>query len=85
VTDRPVKADDFEVSEVADGYVVYHPAREQVHYLNHTAALVLEFCTGENETSEIVRIVQRAYDLPAPPEREIGDCIQHLREGGLIC
>ena len=85
MTDKPVKADDFEVSEVADDYVVYHSARERVHYLNHTAALVLEYCTGENEASEIVRIVQRAYDLPAPPEREIGDCLAHLREGELIC
>lgn len=85
MTYRPVKVDDFEVSEVADGYVVYHPARERVHYLNHTAALVLEYCTGEKESSEIVRIVQRAYDLPAPPETEIGHCLEQLRAGGLIC
>jgi Coenzyme PQQ synthesis protein D (PqqD) len=85
VTRGPVKADDVEVSEVADGYVVYHPAEERVHYLNHTAALVLEFCTGENEPAEIVRIVQRAYDLPAPPESEVGRCLEQLRKGGLVC
>jgi Coenzyme PQQ synthesis protein D (PqqD) len=76
--------DDFEVSQVDDGYVVYHEARDRVHYLNHTAALVLEHCTGENETADIVRIMQRTYDLTEPPEEEIGECIEQLRQEGLV-
>jgi Coenzyme PQQ synthesis protein D (PqqD) len=82
--DKPLRADDFEVTEADDGYVVYHPAQDRVHYLNHTAALVLEFCTGENETTEIVQIIQDAYELPEPPDKEIRECLGQLREEGLI-
>jgi PqqD family protein of HPr-rel-A system len=84
MSDRPEMVDDFEVDEADDGYVVYHEARDRVHYLNHTAALVLEHCTGENDEQEIVRIMQRTYDLPEPPEDEIAACIEQLRQEGLV-
>jgi hypothetical protein len=80
----PKRTDGIEVNAVADGYVVYDTARDRVHYLNHTAALVLEFCTGENSTDEIVRLLQVAFDLPEPPTREVNDCLDQLRAEGLI-
>jgi hypothetical protein len=82
--ERPVRAGDLEINEAADGYVVYHRARDRVHYLNHTAALVLELCTGGNRPADIVRLLQRAYELPEPPRQEIHDCLNQLREEGLI-
>jgi PqqD family protein of HPr-rel-A system len=84
MTSKPSRVDDFELNEVADGYVVYHSEHDRVHYLNHTAALVLELCTGENDASEIIERMQRAYDLPEPPEQEIGECLERLREEGLV-
>jgi hypothetical protein len=80
----PVRAADIEVNEVADGFVVYDPTQDRVHYLNHTAALVLEFCTGDNAEDDIVRMLQVGYDLPEPPVEEVGDCLQALRAEGLI-
>ena len=68
----------------ADGYVVYDERRDRVHYLNHTAALVLEFCTGENGPDQIVRMLQAAYDLPEPPEAETEECLARLRAEGLV-
>jgi hypothetical protein len=47
VTDRPVRSDSIDINPVADGYVVYDPATDLVHYLNHTAAMVLELCGGQ--------------------------------------
>jgi hypothetical protein len=84
VSDRPAKAPDVEVNVVADGYVVYHAARDRVHYLNHTAAVVLELCDGDRDRAAIARLVQRAYDLPEPPEREVTECLGQLGEEGLI-
>ena len=46
--EHPLAVDGVEVVPTADGYVVYDEQRDRVHYLNHTAVLVLEFCTGEN-------------------------------------
>ncbi|MCU1449415.1 MAG: hypothetical protein JWP02_1585 [Acidimicrobiales bacterium] len=82
--DRPVRNAKFEVNQVDDGYVVYDERRDRIHYLNHTGALVLELCTGENTSEDIVVVLQKAYDLPAPPEAETKACLQQLREEGLI-
>ena len=76
--------EDIEINEVADGFIVYHPSRDRVHYLNQTAAIVLEFCTGENDVGQIVHLLQAAYDLPEPPEIEIGECLAQLSEEGLV-
>jgi hypothetical protein len=76
--------DGVEVVPTADGYVVYDEQRDRIHYLNHTAALVLEFCTGENSPGEIVRMLQLAYDLPEPPDEETRECLARLRAEGLV-
>jgi PqqD family protein of HPr-rel-A system len=81
---NPARTMEIEVDEVAGGCVVYHPARDRVHYLNHTAALVLELCTGEASPAEIARMLQVAYELPAAPEDEISECLEQLREEGLV-
>ena len=69
---------------MTDGYVVYHPARDRVHYLNHTAALVFELCTGAAPAPEITAAVQRAFDLPEPPGDEVATCLDELRSEGLV-
>ena len=81
---HPRRAEGIEVVPSADGYVVYHPARDRVHYLNHTAALVLEFATGENSDAEITRMLQVAYELPKPPNSEVRECLEQLRDEGLV-
>jgi hypothetical protein len=83
-SDHPVAVDGIEVVPTADGYVVYDEPRDRIHYLNHTAALVLEFCTGENSPEEIVGMLQLAYDLPEPPEAETRECLTRLRAEGLV-
>jgi PqqD family protein of HPr-rel-A system len=80
----PQRVGAIEVVPADDGYVVYHPGRDRVHYLNHTAALVLELATGENSDSEITRMLQVAYDLPEPPAQEVRACLEQLRGEGLI-
>jgi hypothetical protein len=84
MTDPPARAGDIEINEAADGYVVYHPARDRVHYLNHTAALVLELCTGANQQAQIVDLLQRAYELHEPPDEEVRQCLDQLRQEGLV-
>ena len=55
-----------------------------MHYLNHTAALVLEFCTGDNSPERIAGLLQVSYDLPRPPEDVVAQCLQQLRTEGLV-
>ena len=80
----PSKADDLEVNEVVDGYVVYQPALDRVHYLNGTAVLVLELCTGENDAATIATFVQQAFELAQPPESEVDACLTQLQQEQLI-
>ena len=43
---RPVRGPGLEVSEVADGLLVYRAADDSVHHLNEPAAVVFELCDG---------------------------------------
>jgi PqqD family protein of HPr-rel-A system len=84
MSDRLSQVDDIELVEVADGFVVYHPARDRVHFFNHTAAIVLELCDGTKNDAEITSVVQRCYELPDRPEAEVAQCLDQLREEGLV-
>ena len=81
---RPRPAEGIEISEVADGFVIYDPKQDRVHYLNQTAAVILELCNGQLTAGELASLVQEAYGLPEPPAEEVADCVQRLIEEGLI-
>jgi coenzyme PQQ synthesis protein D (PqqD) len=80
----PRRAEDIEVNRVPDGYIVYQPSHDRVHYLNHTAVLVLELCTGRVRASDMPRLLKDAYDLPEPPTDEVAACLDTLSAEGLI-
>ncbi len=84
MSDAPLRSDRIEISQVTDGYVVYDPEVDRVHYLNHTAAVILELCNGENTADDIVRMVTAVYGLPERAEDEVNDCLEGLRNEGLI-
>jgi Coenzyme PQQ synthesis protein D (PqqD) len=76
--------DTLERSEVPDGYVIYDNERGQVHFLNLTAATVLELCNGRNTAASIAAILQHAFALQAPPQEEIETCLASLLAQHLI-
>lgn len=80
----PKIAAGIEINEVEDGYVIYQSEKDKVHYLNKTAVLVLEACTGKNSAADIVAIVKEAYSLPEPPDKEVADCLNTLIQEGLV-
>jgi hypothetical protein len=82
--DTPEKAADIEISQVTDGYIVYQPARDRVHYLNQTAAFVFEMCDGSQTVQQLAKIIQMAWELSHPPLEEVADCLASLRSEGLI-
>jgi glycosyltransferase involved in cell wall biosynthesis len=84
VTDLPTRRDGLEVNDVADGCVVYDAASDRVHYLNGTAAIVFELCTGDISVDEMAAFLQRTFELDAPPREETDACLARLREEGLL-
>ena len=78
------RAPDIEINEVADGYIVYQSDRDRVHYLNQTAALVLELCNGRNAEADLPELLRLAWDLSEAPIEEVTECLEVLRKEGLI-
>ena len=81
---RPQRTSGIEIKEVDDGFVIHEPGRDRLHYLNHTAVVVLELCTGAHTAARIAQLVQAAYALPAPPDAEVALVLDQLRDEGLI-
>jgi hypothetical protein len=81
---RPRRGEGLEIDQAADGYVVYDRSLDRVHYLNHTAVIVLELCTGENDLAAIAAFLAAAYELPEPPAAVVDACLERLRREGLV-
>ncbi len=84
MSEYPKLAAGLEINQVSDGYVVYQPSRDRVHYLNQTATVLLELCNGSNSTAAIAELLAAAYELPAPPVGEVETCLAQLRGEGLV-
>ena len=67
MNEQPIIAEGININKVEDGYVIYQSEKDKVHYLNKTAVLVLEACTGGNSVADIGSIVKEAYGLPEVP------------------
>jgi len=81
--DRPQKSEGLEVDEVEDGFVIYQPERDRVHYLNPTASLILELCDGTLTAAQIAELVAETFDLAAPPDEEVNEALATLEAEGL--
>ena len=81
---KPRRAAGIELSEVTDGFLVYQPSRDRVHYLNPTAALVLEICDGSLSAAELPPFLAAAFSLAAPPRGEVASCLVKLLAEGLL-
>jgi hypothetical protein len=74
----------LDINSTDDGYIVYQPELDRVHYLNHSAVLILELCTGRNSMGEIASLIQEVYRLPAPPLPKVEETVANLLELGLL-
>jgi Coenzyme PQQ synthesis protein D (PqqD) len=80
----PLKVDVSEVNEIADGLVLYQAEIDRVHYLNRTASIVYELCTGENSVEQIAALIGEAFGLASVPLGEVAECLATLRAEGLV-
>lgn len=64
--------------------MVYQPDRNRVHYLNHTAVLILELCNGRNSVAQIAKLVQDAFGLEDTHEVEVGEIMTRMEDEALV-
>jgi hypothetical protein len=81
---RPRRAPGVELSEVTDGFLVYQPGNDRVHYLNPTAALLVEICDGSLRAMDLPPLLAAAFSLAAAPREEVASCLLKLLGEGLM-
>jgi len=81
---KPRRVSDLRIEPFEDAFMVYLNGRDRVHYLNHTAVLVLELSTGENDGAQMATIIQGLYQLDSPPTREVQDIVANMIDEGLV-
>jgi hypothetical protein len=81
---RPLRAQDLELSAVTDGFVVSRAGHERIHFLNPTAAFILEICDGSLQARELPGLVATAFRLDSPPVADVEGCLRSLLDEGLV-
>lgn len=74
----------IEVRAAPDGVVVYDSGRDRVHYLNRTAALLLEICDGKLRAADLPPLLAAAFELEAEPTDDVEACVARLLDEGLL-
>jgi hypothetical protein len=81
---HPARAEGLEIEAAADGFIVYHGDRDRIHYLNHTAPLLLELCDGRRAAAGLAAVLAQLYSLAAPPRADVEQALAQLHDEGLI-
>jgi hypothetical protein len=80
----PQLAPGLDVSEAIDGLVIYQHDRDRLHYLNQTAAFILQCCDGKVCAEELAALMAEAFGLSATPIDEVGECLTALMKEGIL-
>ncbi len=80
----PIKKEGLELSEVKDGFIVYDPENERVHYLNATASVIFELCDGKHGEKEIAAFVATTFGLSEPPLADVRQTLEQLTSEGVL-
>lgn len=83
-TATPRRADDLEIRAVPDGYVVYDPSRDRLHFLNGAATFVLESCDGATPIGDLPALFAAAFRLDGDAAGEVAGCLERLAAEGLL-
>jgi len=82
---RPRVREDVTVCDIDGEAVVYDPYGSELHYLNHSAALVLDLCDGEATMRDMANAIADVYEVPADDiERQVRSTVRQLKDRNLL-
>jgi hypothetical protein len=81
---KPKKVDGLDISPAEDGYIVYEPDLDRVHFLNPVAILILELCNGSNTEGKIVDLIGDAFGPQENLAEAIGETLAKMKAEGLL-
>ena len=68
-TSIPVPNPEYQLEELDNELLLYHPAETKTVYMNETASLVWQLCDGERSVGDIIDLLRESYP-------EAGDGLQ---------
>jgi hypothetical protein len=81
---NPKRLADLDISAAEEGYIISRAGCDRIYFVNPTAALVLELCTGESSVEQIADLVKQAYNLPQAPVEDTRGVLKQLEAEGLL-
>ena len=81
---NPKRVDGLDISPAEDGFIIYQPELDRVHFMNATAVLILELCNGTNSEQEIVELIREGCGLEENPEQTVKQTLEKMKTEGLL-
>jgi hypothetical protein len=81
---NPKRVNDLDISAAEEGCIISRAGCDRIYFVNPTAALILELCTGESSVEQIADLVQEAYKLPLAPVEDTREALKQLEAEGLL-
>jgi len=81
---NPKRVDGLDINPAEDGYIIYQPEFDRVHYLNATAVLILELCTGQNSEQDIVDLIKSQYGIEESAAETVRETLTKMKSEGLL-
>jgi hypothetical protein len=81
---RPRQAPGLEITEVVGGFVVQKRDGDRLHFLNPTAAFILQICDGGIRADEMPELLASAFALERIPRDDVETCLTALLREGLL-
>ena len=80
----PRRIEDFVINPADDGYIIYQPELDRLHFLNPIAVVILELCNGQNSLADIVGLVKEGFGLADEPLEPIREAVAKMKDEGLL-
>ena len=61
LTKTPHRQPDYQLEQIDDELLLFHPSQTTILYCNQTAFLVWQLCDGARNTQEIIDLLGTAY------------------------
>jgi Coenzyme PQQ synthesis protein D (PqqD) len=82
---RPRIREEITVCGIDGEAVVYDPDGSELHYLNHSAALVLDLCDGETSMKQMSTAIADVYEMAAADvEKQVRSTVRQLQARNLL-
>jgi Coenzyme PQQ synthesis protein D (PqqD) len=81
---KPKRVSNLDITAAEEGCIISRAGSDRISFVNRTAALILEFCTGESSVEQIADLVKQAYNLPQAPVDDTREALKQLDAEGLL-